>query len=378
LSRLSNILANAALAAAVVAASGCAGNVSPAIVPAAVPPAAPASKAPLDRTHGSLALISRLSREISSRQLADGAIVNEGAILGYFGNYSAMALVKAHAYAGAQRWAQWYVAHLNRPGVWGAGCSEYDYTYADGVERSLGTAESIDAHAATFLTLLRVMYLSRNPALMKYVAGARAQAECVATAITSLVQANGLTEVVPGDGNEYLMDNAQAYRGLGDLAMLEWHAWNDAAAAATYKRYQSRIFNGIGNMWMPSLGMYASSTSVRDGLVTPTWTRWYSDSTAQLFLVLNGVLSPNSARAVDLYRAFNAAWPDWTMPGACSSKKLPWAVVAQAASAMGDAVRVADFLRNAESKYRSNFMAGNWSPDESAGLIFAFTSPIFP
>jgi hypothetical protein len=370
-------------AAAALAATGCAGhdvNAIPAIPAAAVPAAHRTIAGDVKRartTTATSALIANLSAQISGNQLADGAIINEGSILGYYGNYSAIGLVKAHNYAGAQAWAQWYVAHLNAPNTWGAGCSEYDYSYVNGVETSTNTAESVDAHGASFLTLLRVMYQSGNSGLVTYVSGLRPQAECVAASIVALMAPNHLTQVLPGDGNEYLMDNAQVYRGFADLSWLESNVWSNSTGATTYKNDAATIAQGIASLWNSSLNMYAPATSVRGNLQTPTWSTWYSASTAQLFPVVNGVIPPGGTRAIGLYKAFNAAWPCWTTPGACDPNKLPWAVIAQAAAAMGDTTRLALYTTNAQSRFGQYFQFGNWYPAESTALISAYTTPVF-
>jgi hypothetical protein len=306
---------------AAVATTGCAGNTLSALPPSSPAIASHGASRTIAASHrrpGSYsALVASLSAQIASKQLSDGALLNSSTgINGYFGNYAAMGLVAAGNYAGAQRWAQWYVAHLNPAGVWGAGCTEYDYKLVNGVETSLGTAGSVDARAATFLTLLRTMYASGNPALVSYVASLHATAECVATSITSLLAPNGLTQVTPGNGNEYLMDNAQTYRGLSDAAWLESNVWNDAADAGAHAADAATISGAIAGLWNPTVGMYAAATSVHGHLETPSWKTWYADSTAQLFLVINGVLAPRDPRA-----SSRKLRPQWGTPHASRSTR---------------------------------------------------------
>jgi hypothetical protein len=324
-------------------------------------------------------LVSTLAKQIASKQLADGAILNSSSgINGYFANYAAMGLVIGGNYSGAQRWAQWYLAHVNANNVWGPGCSIYDYQLVGGVETSTGSASSVDAHSASFITLLHTMYRSGDSSLVSYVRGVRSQAECVAWSMVSLISpANNLAQVKPGDDIEYLIDNAQVYRGLGDMAWLEENAWSNPTESATYTNYQNTVAQGINGLWNPALNMYASYTTVLNHIETPAWNTWYADSTGQLFLVINGVLSPTNPRAVALYNSFNASWPKWTSGASANGSGFPWAVVAQAAAAMGDTSRVKTFASNAQATYSSSNWGWPWYDYESSGLIRALAAPTF-
>lgn len=320
-------------------------------------------------------LVGSLIIQITSKQLADGAILNSSSSINpYFANYAAIGLVVGGKYSQALAWAKWYVAHTNAPNAWGAGCSIYDYSYASNVEASTGTASAVDAHSGSFLTLLKKMYRTGDPTLMGYVKSIRPQTECIALSMTALIASNGLAQVKPGNNLQYLIDNAQVYRGLGDVAWLETNVWGDTKKAAGYTTYQNGVAKGIAALWNPTHNMYASYTTPLGHIETPTWSTWYADSTAQLFPVINGVISPSSPRAIALYRAFNAAWPNWTKGAAGNPSGFPWADVAHAAALMGDTTRVNVFASNVQATYGGAW-GWPWYDYESAGLIHAVAAP---
>ncbi len=325
-----------------------------------------------------VSLVNALAGQIVSGQLPDGAILNGStSINGYFANYAAMSLVVAGDDSAALRWAQWYVAHLNAPNAWGQGCSMYDYAVSGGKETSTGGASSVDAHSASFLTLLRAMYRSGNPTLMAYVSGLHPQAECIALSLTSLIAPNGLAQVKPGDDIEYLIDNTQVFRGLGDVAWLEEHVWNDPADYAAHVHDQGGVQNGIAKLWNASAGMYASYTTPLGHIeAAPSWNTWYPDATAQLFPVINHVIDRTSPQAVQVYNAFNTAWPNWTAGTHGNPSGFPWAVVAQAAAEMGDFSRSNAFAANATSAYAGKWQ-WPWYDYESSSLIRAIAAPSF-
>jgi hypothetical protein len=348
----------------VVAACGRGSTASEAIVPLQVSRADPPS------------LVGALANQITAKQLADGAILNTStSINGYFANYSAIGLVVAGRYSSALAWAKWYAKHVNAPGVWGQGCSIYDYQYVDGKESSTGTASSVDAHGASYITLLKAMYRSGDAASVTYVKSVRPQVECITLSVTSLIASNGLAQVKPGNNIQYLIDNAQVYRGLGDAAWLEANAWGETQQSALYASLQKGVAKGIATMWNSGLNMYASYTTPSGHIDTPTWSTWYADSTAQLFLVINGVLKPSDPRAVGLYKAFNAAWPRWTLGTSGNPSGFPWAAVAQAAAAMGDTARVNAYAANVDALY-GGVWSWPWFDYESACLIHALVMPL--
>src|SRR5665213_1063614 len=159
----------------------------------------------------------------SASSLPDGAILyTPTEIEPYFSNLGAIGLTKNPAYySQVKAWMQWYVNHLNYPDKWGLYCTVYDYNVAGTTETSTNRADSTDSYAATFLSLAWAYWKTGDPDAQTYIQTLSYQLDCIGGVIVQTQQSNGLTWALPDYQIEYLMDNAEVYKGVTDLANLE-------------------------------------------------------------------------------------------------------------------------------------------------------------
>ena len=284
----------------------------------------------------------------SASSLPDGAILfTSTEIEPYFANLAAIGLTKNKAYyPQVKAWMQWYVNHLNYPDKWGMYCSMYDYDVSGTTETSTNSADSTDSYAATFLSLAWAYWQTGDPTAQAYIKTLSYQLDCIGGVIVQTQQSNGLTWALPDYQIQYLMDNAEVYRGISDLASLESAAFNNSTSANYYTAIAASVKNGIQTvLWNAAAHDYYPYA----GSPAADWGTWYPDTTAQLYPIVNGVISPTSSQAVNLYAAFNSNWPSWDTLNFPDS--FPWAVVSGAATVMGDTNRVNTYITTIQNTY---------------------------
>jgi hypothetical protein len=296
---------------------------------------------------------------LDTQQLQDGAILyTNSKIEPYYANLAATGLTKTPAQLPhVRQWMGWFVAHINSTDVWNLGGTIYDYNYSGGVETPTNSADSVDSYNATFLTLARELYDTGDATSQQYVVSIKPKLEQLAATIVALQQNDGLTIALPGTKFAYLMDNAEVYRGLSDLAYLEGNAFGGNASA--YTQDAQSVSQGIASMWNASASNYAYAKSEPNGVLNQAnWSNWYPDATAQLFPVLEGVISPNSAQAQSLWSAFNSAYPQWSSLNNPSG--YPWALVADTAALMNDTSAVTAYSQSVQAQYAAKNYPWTW------------------
>ena len=248
-----------------------------------------------------------------SRQLSSGAILGTGTkITPYFGNIGALGLVAANttaSRAGALKWMQWYLAHLNVAAANVPANSVYDYNYDAGAqtETALGDFDSVDSYASTTLNLAFRAYSSGDATLQSYVSAHVATYEAIANLLTygsptgvriPVGTADGdLTIAKPSYPVAYTMDNAEVYSGLRDFAQLET-LLGRSTQASYYSAWASTTKNAIvTKLWNPSNNnwdwAYANSSNINV---------FYAQGTAQLWPIIFGVVSPADPKAIAMMR----------------------------------------------------------------------------
>ena len=305
---------------------------------------------------------------IDRQQLPDGAILYGTArIQPYDANIAATGLCSQRAQLPHVRaWMNWYVTHLNARDRWGLSGTIYDYRYAHGVETSLRRADSVDSYAATFFTLARSLYDTRDPLSQAYVRSIRPQLEEMAAMLPHVTQRDGMTIARPDYPIAYLMDNSEVYRGLSDLAYLEGNAFSDAVASRAYAQEARRASSGIATLWSDARGTYDSGKQEPRGpRMRSQWTTWYPDATAQLFPALQGVMPAAAPRATELWSAFNAAWPHWDRLVNGDSSGYPWALVGSAAIVFGDRARAEVYSNAVQRRFAAAGFPYPWYDAEA-------------
>ena len=301
----------------------------------------------------------------NASSLPDGAILfTSGEIKPYFSNLAAIGLTKDEKYyPQVKAWMQWYVNHLNESDKWGLSCTMYDYSVSGTAETSLNDADSTDSYAATFLSLAWAFWQTGDADARKYIQTLSNPLGCIGGVLFQTQQSNGLTWAKPDYQIQFLMDNAEVYKGLTDAAKL-FDAMQSTSARNWYTARAAAVLEGINNnLWDGANGNYLTYV----GAPPTDWAIWYPDSTAQLFPVLNGLISPSGPRAQQLYTTFNQKWPNWTnrqFPDA-----FPWVLVSGASALMGDVTRVNQYIRTIQNDFVDQGFPWTWYSAEAGWFI---------
>ena len=176
------------------------------------------------------------SQWVSQFSQSDGSILYvPGQIEPYFANIGAIGMTKdPNRMPQVVAWMKWYMNHLNWPDKWGIYGTMYNYTVSNGVETPSDDCDSTDSYASTFLTLTWNAWQSGNTNARSYIKTLSYQLDVIGGVLIQTQQSDGLTWAKPDYQIKYLMDNAEGYRGLRDLALLYKNAFGDASKAAYY------------------------------------------------------------------------------------------------------------------------------------------------
>jgi hypothetical protein len=296
--------------------------------------------------------INSTSQWLTTQQLSDGAILyTSSAINPYFSNLAAQGWTKdVSKYSRIEAWMQWYIAHLNWPDQWGLNGTIYNYDFNGTVETSTGDADSTDAYAGTFLSLVWAYWNTGDANAQTYIQGIASDVNSIGQVVIATQQADGLTWAKPNYHVKYLMDNCTAYRGLQDAASL-FAVLGDSKKSNYYNQHARQILQGISSLWLTSSGSWAVYQDSAGNELTPNFSTWYPDATSQLFPVLYGAVSSSGKRAQTVYSKFNSAWPGWPALSFNKQDPFPWVTVAAAASQMGDNSRVNQYITTIQNQY---------------------------
>jgi hypothetical protein len=302
----------------------------------------------------------------------------------YFANRAAMGLLHVVApsqpqvlLTAVQRWMAWYVGHIDASGT----IDDYSIDATTGAEVALGSRDSEDSYAATFLSLALKAYQRGNANLQAYIKSIQPQLRLISQAVLALQQEDGLTWAKSDYHVKLLMDNSEVYAGLRDAALLfdlingpshliEWSGRLLTGAL--------RCAAGVESLWQSVGGIYAIR-KYEDGHVdVPAWTTplsstptsWYPDATAQLFPALYNVPMP-AGRAAVIWNHFNNAWPGWPQLSFQSSDPFPWALVGFSATRRCDWARFDQYFASINPIYLSKQLPWPWYNAESGWMLQA-------
>ncbi len=277
---------------------------------------------------------------LSTSQRADGAIpYTSTSVNPYFANIAATGAARtASDLATVRQWIGWYVQRSRDPNPWGIAGAITDYAIlADGTLRSTGAADSVDSYAATFVTLVSTAWQYGDAATRAYVQGLRPDIERIAAAVDAVTDVDGLTWALPTYHTKYVMDAAEVYAGLNDLAVLRAAAFGDLAGSLAAAQHAATLRAAIlAEFWSDARGTFAVGIDGAGTPALPDPASWY-DTMAQLAPILHGVIAPSSTTAAGIYGRFNAAFPGWT--SLSKPDQYPWASVAFVALQMNDVAR---------------------------------------
>lgn len=290
---------------------------------------------------------------------ADGAISrypDQGWIMPYFSNFSAMAMLEEPAsYPLVERYLDWYLRNLERNGT------ILDYHYDEELNSKTAKPDSEDAYAGTYLSLVtRYHYKVRQTQwISKNLTGLKK----VARSIVNLMNRDGLTFALASHRVKYLMDNCEAYRGLADFAeMLETLGDQDAPyfmvrAKAIATGIERVLWNPRSLCYYPSkIGWFRSGVNLK---------KFYPDASCQIFPVLYGLIEPESDRGARLYKVFNEYQPDWV---SIKPPDYPWVILGFYACLHGDYRLAYEKIRYVREAY-IDAKSGSWFCAEAAFFV---------
>jgi len=317
---------------------------------------------------------------LASLQLDNGAIGDTGAdssgrtkITPYFADFAAMALLESGTEytENVRKYIKWHFVHLNTAGqdingLSGTIYDYYEYLGNDGkvtkerVYRVKGRKfyDSTDSYAATFLSLLWQYYRATGD--RELLALHRSDIDAVSHVMLSTMN-KGLTMARPDYQEKYLMDNAEVYRGAADGARLYAALFPDSVRGGLLKKSAVKIKAAVEKKMWNKRGHYYYSALEKNGRPSSRfrWSRFYMDSTSQVFPVITGVISPKSKRAKLIYRSFNRHWSTTAVKNhRWELMKYPdeyyWGDLVYTAAIMGDKGRVKSSMKNYEAKVKKN------------------------
>ena len=303
---------------------------------------------------------------ILSKQLDDGAILGVTRvgyidINPYFNNIAALGLLAAdttESRAGALEWMQWYLDHLNAAATNVPANSVFDYRYypATDTQVSVGDFDSVDSYASTALNVAWAAYETGDPALQSFVSSNITTYEAIANILNfgptvgvRIEPPNagaGLTIAKPSYAMPYTMDNTEVFSGLRDFAALQ-AALGRTSQAGYYGAWAGTSQSAVTDLlWNPANDNWDWAY-----LNTSDTDVFYAQGVAQLWPILDGVVTPADAKAVSGWNQFEASWPDWYDGGVPDA--YPWISLARAAQLMGDWDNAAAHLTDAHDRYAS-------------------------
>ncbi|MBV9332549.1 MAG: hypothetical protein JO146_00930 [Candidatus Eremiobacteraeota bacterium] len=318
-----------------------------------------------------------LDSYIRSLVLPNGALANSNApnathVTPYLGAYAAIGLSLSGDAATALGFERWYVANLNARGIYGPGCTIYDFTFTRDPfsMSSTGKADATDAPAAVFLTAMYYLYETGDRAARRWIVTQERHAQCIAEASTGLFQSEyDCTAALPGYNFCLAEDNFEVWRGLGAIAWLEQNAWENPRASSAYFSDQAIIAAGLAQFWNRSNGNYNWARSTITGRFTASsWTQFYPGAVTQLWPEFTGYAAPSDPRSLHLWRSFKSAWPE--MPYR-SPVESPWPLTALTAAVMGDSRFLAEYADGVNACYQSLGYPYYWESADGGNMLTA-------
>lgn len=273
----------------------------------------------------------------------------------YFANIAATAMTKdSSKLPNVKQYINWYFDHLNPMESDSSGNSLYGtiydyYVTPEGNEYSTKYFDSADAYAATFISLLRTYYEASNDKELLFENRERIAAVC--SVMTSLMDKDNLTWAKADYHIKYLMDNCEVYKGFEDAAFIFDKVFSEAQLSQLYKTHGENVKAAILSTMKNGNEFYSYWDKVSGRQIS--WSRWYPDTTAQIFPILFGILEPSDPLAVQICGKINENW-DWA--GLNASKDYPWVVMGYFNAVMGNRQTVEVFYNNVTKRF---FIDGN-------------------
>lgn len=310
---------------------------------------------------------------LSGLQLPNGAMPMTAAKTGtvkvnpYFSSFAVLAILEGDKkyYPVVKKYMDWHFAHLNTAatdynGVDGT-IYDYDITVSDGkvVSEAIATNDrgtkqydSSDSYAAMFLAILWSYYDKTGDAA--YIKAHYTEIKRILNALYNTMN-DGLTWAKPDYKIKYLMDNAEVWRGI-DKAVLLYEkvlkpAFADASAMLTrLKADRTLVASKIEELMWNEAGQYYECAIGEGGEVAYNfdWNNFYPSATSQVFVITNGLLKTDSARAKLVYANFNKYYSTGESKKTWEQMSIPdafyWGELVYAGALMKDEARVKSYM----------------------------------
>ena len=323
-----------------------------------------------DAGHAPLPNLTRLIENnadwIASCQRETGAICiyrDQEEIIPYFSHIAAIGLCYSEGHQeDARKWMTWYLDHLNSPDKFGLEATVYDYKVVNGLEISKEDYDSADSYSALFLTLCRIYY--ENTGDSEFIIANKDKLVAIADVMLQMQQPDGLTWAKPDYKVKYLMDNAECYQGMVDMAWLCEEVYHDPILAGTYLRASGDVKNGTEtHFWNPEKRFYYWEMDESGHRSKCHWGKWYPDAESQLWPVWCGMIDAQSPRANFLFKKLcrNHVWSHVTRG------KEPATIIGQTSAIMGR-YKARIHIRAVSDSYAKNY-PWPWNCAESGAFI---------
>lgn len=291
----------------------------------------------------------------------------------YYSNLAVLGLLRAKAPGCAEvadRWIDWYFAHLNtRAGPDGV---PYEHFYhPDGTGEAVCVKpgdqflcnynDATDSAAATFFSVLWAARSAEGASGPANSAAQKPAIEKLAGVLLNLQQTDGLCWAKGDYRVKYTEDNSEVFAGLRDLASLEREIFHDSRKAILYQQSAEKVRRGIlTELYDSHLKLFQVAkfeTPTRNSI---NLDRWYPDTQAQFWPTLFGVTDPDDARSRGVISTVDAHWnggakPDWAKQPDKINDSWIEAGCARAAMLAGETNRVRSYAQAVERvKFRSS------------------------
>ncbi|MEW6606223.1 MAG: lamin tail domain-containing protein [bacterium] len=291
-------------------------------------------------------------------QRTTGAICTDDSqtkIIPYKANIAAMGLLEKGGYEGiVKKWIEWFFAHLE----WG---TIYDYLVQSGTETSSYPAEAEDRNLGTFFSLLKKYYQATFDVdfLKNYQSQLNEMGIWLLFVLQdysdSLIWTNNVCE------RKLLINNAESYRGLKDLASiyfdldfddnLSQRDLFDSGAESIKQAINTELWNADSYYWE------------KDNLGNKTACNWatvYPDAVSQLHTILN-VNLPEDYISELLYQTFNHSPPDTDF----------YAEVGYVASLMADTTNAELYQDSIMANVINQYYPSPWDVEDAGFYLLA-------
>ncbi len=225
----------------------------------------------------------------------------------------------------AERWMEWYFAHLNsQDAPDGIPCDHFYFPDGGGETTCVKPGDpflcnyndATDSAAATFFSVLWAAYEAGTPLAELNTPERRLEIKKLADVLMKLQQPDGLFWAKADYRVKYLEDNCEVFAGLGALADLESNVSDDSKASARYRTAADRVQRAIFRELYDSRAQLFRIAKFENGSCPPAnLNTWYPDTQAQLWPVIFGVMAPTDSRARALSGAINNYWNGRMHPG---------------------------------------------------------------